>query len=215
MAKLEHQIKLIEMLREFTGRVPTAYASQMEFFIIILNNMSEHLVDLKKETLKETCDNFCAKLDRGSVSGETLAEFKSSLDKLVSEKDFRMVCGFMIGSKGLIRKRLSELAPVSLLSEERKRERKDPDADRYIAETYSRLGFASLVSGLLGMPDERATDAALLKAREAVAEYCCLYRIPLNESDTLSPFSLSCVDAVISANYRLLSNIRKARAGGK
>lgn len=214
-AKIEHQIRLIAMLRDFTGRMPDVYGSQTEFFIVSLHSMSEYLVELKTATLREACDSFCAKLDRGSVTEKNLADFKSQLDKLVSESDFKTVCASMVGSKELVRKRLSGLSPVSLLTEERKTAGRDADSDRHIRETYDRLNFGSLAAAVSSRPDDRAVDAALLKARASVGEYCCMYHVPLDSEDTLSPFSLSCVDAMIAACYRLLADIRRARSGGQ
>lgn len=202
---------LIVRLREFTGRVPAVYANQTEFIITSLQSMSEHLIDLKRETLKEACEGFNRKLDRGTVTDAMIAEFKDRLDKLISGRDFRMVCASMVGSKELVRKRLSTLGPVSLFEEERKTSGRDTEADRRVREAYARLNFAPLVRQVNAAPDERTVDAALVKARAEVAEYCCLYHIPLNEDDTFTPFSLLCVDAVIAACYRILSNIRKAR----
>jgi len=143
--KTEHQIRLIAMLRDFTGRMPDVYGSQTEFFIVSLHSMSEHLGELKLATLREACESFCAKLDKGSAHDEALAALKGQLDKLISDRDFRMVCASMVGSKELVRKRLSGLAPVSLLAEERKKAGRDPGADRYISETYARLNFGPLV----------------------------------------------------------------------
>jgi hypothetical protein len=213
--KTEHQIRLIAMLRDFTGKMPAAYGSQTEFFIVSLYSISEHLTELKAATLRETCDSFRAALDKGRVSDEALEEFKSVLDKLISEKDFRMISASMAGSKDLVRKRLSGLAPVSLLAEERKMAGRDIDADRHITEAYDRLSFGPLAAEVRAMPDDRTMDTTLLKARTSVREYCCMYHVPLSESDTLSPFSLSCVDAMVAASNRLLSNIIRIRAGGE
>jgi len=114
MTKMMHQLLLVSGLQIFTGKVPAAYANQKEFFFTSIQNISESLIDLKKETLKDACERFGKKLDEG-----------------------------------------------------------------------------------------KATDMA-------IAEYCCLYRIPLKEEDTLTPFSLLHVDVVITASYRLLSNVRRA-----
>ena len=209
MAKIEHQIIFITRLREFTGLVPAAYASQKEFFVNSLRSMSEHLLDLKKETLEEACRAFSDKLDKGAATAQAISELEDVLEKLVPGKDFTLICGSMIGNKELIKKRLAALIPISLVGEENKAVGRDPAADRRITETYSRLKFDSLVGELNTEPDERAIDAVLIKARAEVAEYCCLYHIPLTADDTLTPFSLINVDAVLAAGYRLLSNIRK------
>lgn len=213
MSRLDHQVMFISMLREFTGKVPSVYASQKEFFINSLRRMSEHLLDLKRETLAETCGNFAAKLDKGPVDGKTVSEFKEQLEKLVSARDFELIGGSLIGSKELIRKRLSTLAPLSLTDEEKKDGGRDSEAERHIKAAYERLDFPSLVREAGASPGDKALNAVLEKARAEVAEYCCLYRIPLDKDDTLSPFSLLRVDAVLAACYRILSDIRKSHGG--
>lgn len=210
MSRIEHQIMFISMLREFTGKVPAVYASQKEFFINSLRRMSEHLVDLKRETLKEICGNFAAKLDKGTVTGQAIIEFKEQLEKLVSDRDFALISGSLIGGKELIKKRLSVLAPLSLLDEEKKEEGRDPEVERQIKKAYERLDFPSLVREFGASPGDKTLDEVLAKARAEVAEYCCLYRIPLDQNDTFSPFSLLHVDAVLAACGRLLSNIVKS-----
>ena len=196
-------------LREFTGKVPVAYSDQKEFFINSLRRMSEHLLDLKKATLEEASETFTGKLGRGLVTAETLAEFKELLDKTVSAGDFALIIGSMIGSPELIRKRLAALAPFSLVEEEKKTRGRDPEAERHIGNAYARMNFAPLVKELGASPDDRTLDAVLSKARAEVAEYCCLYHIPLDSGDTFTPFSLLHVDAALAATYRLLSDIRK------
>jgi len=199
----------IAMLREFTGKVPAVYANQKEFFINSIRCMSERLVDLKRETLRETCGNFAAQLDKGTVVGQAIVEFKEQLEKLVSDRDFSLISGSLPGSRELIKKRLSALAPLSLTDEEKKEEGRDPEVERHIKEAYERLNFPSLVREFGASPGDGTLDVVLAKARAEVAEYCCLYRIPLDKNDTFSSFSLLHVDAVLAACYRILSNLRK------
>jgi hypothetical protein len=214
MGKMEHQDRLISGLKAFTGSVPSAYANQREFFFTSLNSMSEDLINLKKETLSEACNKFKEKLDGGKVTDITITEFKALLEKLVPDRDFKRVCASMVGSNELIKSRISSLEPISLIEEERERAGKDPEAERHIKDTYVRLGFSELTMKVTASPDESTAEAVLAKAREEVKEYCCLYHVPLNEEDTLTPFSLLHVDAVIAASYRLLSDIRRAMSAG-
>jgi len=213
MSRMEHQVRFIATLREFTGKVPAVYASQKEFFINSLRSMSEHLFELKRETLMETCGNFAAKLDKGAVAGQAVVEFREQLEKLVSDGDFALISGSLIGGKELVKKRLSALAPLSLIDEEKKGEGRSPEAERHIKGAYERLNFPFLIREFGASPGDRALDAALVKAREEVAEYCCLYQIPLDKNDTFSPFSLLRVDAVLAACCRILSDIGKSHGG--
>ena len=210
MAKMEHQFLLISGLQTFTGKVPAVYTNQKEFFFTSLQNISENIIGLKKETLKDACERFGKKLDEGRATDMAIAEFKDLLEKLVSERDFRRVCASMAGSKELVKSRLSALEPISLIGEEMRNGGRDAEAERHIRDAYARLNFDLLIKELTASPSERTVDIVLTKARAEVAEYCCLYRIPLKEEDTLTPFSLLHVDAVIAASYRLLSNVRKA-----
>jgi hypothetical protein len=214
MAKMDHQFKLISELKQFTGSVSPVYTNQREFFFISLQNISENLIDLKKETLKEACESFGKRLDEGKVTDITIVEFKGLLDKLVSSADLTRICNSIAGSKELIKSRLSTLEPISLIEEERKTKGRDADADRHIGQAYKNLKFDSLIKELKASPYERTTETILEKARAEVKEYCCLYGVPLKEDETLTPLSLEHVDAVIAASYRLISDIRKAMGNG-
>lgn len=198
---------LVAGLRNFTGKMPHAYAGEQEFFLTSLNNMAKHLYDLQKGTLREMCDGFIHKLDAGKVTLETIKAFKAGLDSLISAENFRIVCAGMAGSKELIKRRLEALKPVSRIDEGNKAAGGDPDAVRHITETYGRLHFDALARQMKAAPDEPSVNIVLAKAREEVAEYCCLYRVPLNEQETMSPYSLSCVDAALAASFRLFNNI--------
>jgi hypothetical protein len=210
MAKLEHQSRLVNALRTFTGARPACYANEKEFFLVSLQDMAEYLGDLQRETLQEVCGGFIRKLDAGKVTPSVTEEFKAALDRLISNDDFKKVCAGMAGSKEFIKRRLGGLSPVSLLGEAKKPSGGDPETERNINSVYSRLNFDALVRRVEAAPGDLTAEAQLAKAREEVAEYCCLYRVQLNEADTLTPFSLSCVDAALAASYRLFRNVSRA-----
>jgi len=206
--KYEHQVRLIARLREFAEKIPPGYINQKEFFITSLQNIFEHLMDLKREMLAEACGRFCAKLDQGAVTDESIVEFKSLLDKFISSGDFAAVAASMIGGKQLIKTRLSALRPLSIVDEEMKGGDRDKTADRLVEEAYKRLKFEELEKELMQSVNDPVIDRILTKARENVADYCCLYRVPLRDDDTLTPFSLSRIDAVVGACFRLIARIR-------
>ena len=207
--KFEHQIRLIASLREFSGKVSSAYISQREFFITTLQSMSEHLLALKTDTLKEACEKFAEKLDQGAVPNELVTEFKCLLDALVSGRDFAVVGASLIGGKELIKMRISKLQPLSVVAEERKPAAdRDKTADRLVTEAYKRLQFDTMETELKAHANDPKGDWLLSRARENVAEYCCLYQVPLRDEDTLTPFSLARIDAVVGACYRLLARSR-------
>ena len=210
--KFQYQFSLIARLRELAGTVTAGYINQKEFFIATLQNMSESLMDLQREMLRETCEGFMAKLDHGAVTQAMVVDFKAQLDKLVSGKDFSVIGAAIVGSKELVRTRLSALQPLSIVEEERKPHGRDQTADRLVTEAYRRLKFEALERELALIVNDHAIDKILTKARESVSEYCCLYRVPLREDDTLTPFSVSRIDAVVGACFRLMSRIRDLMA---
>lgn len=210
MAKIESQAMLVTALKAFTGALPPGYCDEKEFFLTSLQNMTEYLADLQKETLKDLCGSFMRKLDAGKVTMETISAFKADADRLISAADFRSVSAGMAGSNDFVKKRLSALASLSMIGEEKKPSGRDQDAERRITETYSRLGFSDLAKQVEASPNDFTANSALAKAREEVAAYCCLYRVPMGAADTLTPFSLSCVDAALAASYRLYKAIRQA-----
>ena len=210
MPKAQSQKMLVTALRSFTGKLPPGYTNEKEFFLTSLQNMAEYMEDLQKETLKEHCDGFCRKLDAGAVTLQTIEEFKAGIDRLVSASDFKTVSAAMAGSREFIKKCLFSLAPVSMIGEEKKTAERDPESERRIKEAYSRLNFPALLKKVENEPNDISVNAAVARAREEIASYCCLYRVPLDPANTLTPFSLSCVDAALAASYRFFKNIRQA-----
>ncbi|MCX5786650.1 MAG: response regulator [Elusimicrobia bacterium] len=212
MAKIDHQIMVITRLREFTGRVPAAYANQTELFITSLWSMAEHLISLKKEMLNAACADFAEKLDNMTATRETIAELKD----LVSGKDFDMICRSMAGNNNeRTKESLATLVPLSLVDEEKKEEGRDTETDRQIEEAYEELNFAHLIKELNSEPTLNAINAVLAKARAEVEEYCRFYHIPLDGGNTFTPSSLLRLDAVIAACYRILSYISDNIGSGK
>ncbi len=210
---MRNQLMLVAALRTFTGAPPRGYTSEKDFFLTSFHNMAEYLADLQRETLAELCAAFVQKLKSGKATPGAAEDFRSGLDRLISETDFKRVGAAMAGSPAFIEQRLSALEPFSIIKEEKKTAGRDPEAERHIKGAYSRLHFDALVKRVEAEPLERSADAALASARMEVADYCCLYRIPLEETATLTPFSLSCVDAALAASYRLYKDI--ARASGR
>lgn len=210
MTKLENQAMLVTALKAFTGKLPPGYADEIEFFLTSLKNMEEYLVNLQSETLKEACDSFIRKLDAGKVTLQTIDDFKAVVDKLISTADFRLIIGSMAGSKETIKQRMQALKPISIIGEGRKVSGADPETERHINGAYNRLNFEALAGRVKAAPDDFPANYALAKARAEVAEYCCLYRVQLTPADTLTPFSMSCVDAALAASYRLFNKVRRA-----
>jgi len=202
------QFGLIARLRELAGTVFEGYLNQKEFFIATLQNLSENLMDLKRETLREECGRFLARVDEGGVTEEAIVEFKSHLDKLVSARDFAGISAGIAGSKELIKARISALQPLSIAEEVRKKGDRDKTAERLVAEAYTRLKFQALETQLAAGVSDPALDKLFTQARANVADYCCMYHVPLREDDTLTTFSLSRIDAVVGACFQLIASVR-------
>jgi len=201
---------LVTALRAFTGELPPIYANEREFFLTSLFNMEVYLAELQKETLEEVCDSFARKLDSGKATPGAIGELKAALDSLISEADFKIVCASMAGSPAFIKQKLSGVRPVSAAAAAKKGLGADPAVERRVNSVYSRLGFAALLRQVESFPNDHSVNSALRKARAAVAEYCCLYRVQLHAADTLTPFSMSCVDAALAASHTLFKNICRA-----
>lgn len=205
----ETQIKLVASLKELAGAVNSSYASQKEFLIVTLNDMAGYLAELKSEQLASAVGRFLARLARGPVAQADITELKVALDKLVASRDFDFVCAGLAGSNDLLRDRLARLQPLTMAAEERRGAAgRDPAAERLVAEAYRHLQFEALEREAARFKDEAAENRVLARLRERVAEYCAVYRLPLSPADTLTPFSLSRIDAVTAACYRLLSRLR-------
>lgn len=214
MAKVETQSRLIVALKSFAGKMPPSYTNETEFFLVSLQDMEEYLADLQKETLRVSRESFIRKLDAGKADAKAIEDFEAALAKVVSPSDLRTVRSGLAGSKELIKERLSRLQPISLVNEWKKGAGRDPEAEKLINAAYARMQFPVLLKLVQADPTDLSANAALLKARAKVSEYCTTYCIPSNAAATFKPISLSCVDAALSACHGLYKDIRKALGRG-
>ena len=206
-----HRSGLAARLREFGGGTPPGFLGQKEFFISVLRAAEEPLAALQFEALRLVCAGFLEKLGRGRVTPELLEEFKDPLDKLLSSGDFLLVEGGLPGSPEVVRARLAALRPLSIAEGARTGTLRDPGGERLLTEAYRRLGFDRLEKGLPGLRGDAALDELILRARRSVAEYSRLYQVEPSAEETLTPFSLSRIDAALGACYRLLARLRTVR----
>lgn len=210
--KFECQVRLIASLGEFVGPVPPAFGSHREHFIVTLQRIAADLEEFKRGSLRALGDWLLERRRRGCPSQADIEQFKDLLEKLVPGRDYMMVCSALTGSSEFLSEKLSRASVLSIASEEKKLpgEPRDPAADRLVSEAYRRLGFDKLQE----LAGRQPADAVLARGREQVAEYCALYRLPLSAEDTLPPFSLSRIDAVVGACFRLLAAVNAAGRGG-
>jgi hypothetical protein len=208
---LESQAALVSCLRRLAGSVTPAYSGQKEFFIVTLNEMTAEIETLKQDQLSRAVAAFCAKLEAGTVKPEEITALKEALDNLVPAGDFNRACACLAGSPGFIKERLGCLRPLCIAAGERRAApEKDPAAERLVGEAYRRLQFDRLEEEARRFATAAAAENVLARARACVGEYCAVYRLPLDPGATLPSFSLSLIDAVAGACYRLLARLRYA-----
>jgi hypothetical protein len=214
--KLEIQRRLIMALRDFAGSVCSGFVNQKEFFIFSLESISEKLTELKQESLNDLAAGYAARRAAGPLSDAEVVDFKDKLDKLVSARDFDHICAALAGSKELMAERLAAVRPQSMAAEEKRGLSgvRDANAYRLITEAYKHLCFWELEEDARNS-DDATVDRILCRARAAVADYCSLYKVPLDPADTITAFSMLRVDAVTAACFRLLAKIRDLGAAGR
>lgn len=214
MGKLENQAMLVTALRAFTGPLPAVYANEREFFLTSLLSMSEYLAELQRETLADLTASFVRKLDAGKVTPQVVDDFKAALDPLISEADFKAVAACMAGSPAFIKQKLAALAPASAAAAAKKGGQLEPHLERRVKSAYGRLNFAPLAAKVAALPTEAAVEAALKQARAEVADYCCVYRIQIKPSDTLSTFSMVWVDLALAAAFQFSRELARLTGRG-
>ncbi len=205
-------MRLIAALKDFTGPVPAGLFTQKEFFIVTLQRVAATMDDLKREKLRELSDGLAARLARGQFSAADADTFKVSLEKLLGGQDYNSVCSALAGSKELLLERLSRVSPLSVAAEEKKRpgEYRDPAADKLVSEAYARLNFERLEKEAAA---GRPVEDLMAQARERAAQYCSINKLPSGLDSTLASPTLSCLDAVTGACFRLLARFKRDNKG--
>lgn len=210
MGRAENQTSLVTALRAFTGPLPTGYFDEKEFFLTSLQSMSQYLAELQEETLAELRAAFLRELDAGRATRERMDDFRAKLDSLVTAQDFRAVSAAMAGSNEFLKQRLNALRALSRIGEEAKAAGRDPDADRQVKGAYARLNFERLAKIAADKASDQSVNAVLGKARQEVADYCAMYRVPVQGGGNLTPYSMACIDSALAAAYRLFRETRRS-----
>jgi hypothetical protein len=205
--KLNCQLRLIAALKEFTGPVQAAQFTQKEFYIVRLQIIGSVLEELKRERLRGLSDWLTARMARGSLSEADAARFKDSLAQLVNGQDYNSICAALSGSKELLLERLSRVSPLSESEEEKKRpgQFREPESDRLTSGAYTKMGFDKLETEIGA---GRTEDEVLALARERVAKYCSIDNMPLGMDNTMPSPTLTCIEAVTGACFRLLARLK-------
>ncbi|MDA8130086.1 MAG: hypothetical protein M0011_01145 [Elusimicrobia bacterium] len=205
--KLNSQLRLIAALKEFTGPVPAGQFTQKEFFIVKLQIIGDTLEEFKREKLAALVEWVLARMARGPLSEADSSRFRDSLSQLVSGKDYAQAAAGL-GTRELLAERLSRVTPVSASEEEKKRpgEYREPSVDKLTSDAYARMRFEDLEKEFAA---GRPVEELLNKARERVAGFCAVGKMPLGMDNTMPSPMMTCIEAVVGACYRLLARLKR------
>jgi len=208
-------VLLIKKLREYCNysEREKRYLNTIEFTHTSLYLMAESPMELRLQTFNELRDSYLNALNKGEPTDKQGEKLLELLDRSVSESLFARIKSAMnFRCKNTLIGLLTDIELLSMIEEGRKPlEKRSKETEAVISFVYRRLGFDNLEKEFTISQDkgDATVDVILSKARENVAEYCCALHIPMNEDDTLSPFLLSQIDALIAANERLIKNLRR------
>lgn len=185
-----------------------------------LIEMKEPVLKLKQDQLMAATDIFATHLQKKQVDEKEIVEFKTAVHDYVSPNDFIDI-SFNLTPESLSNpvqketaiRMMHQMQAVSLFAEEEKSERERlGQAKKLVAEMFQRLGLDVLDKVLAHkLRTPRRKRMVLRRIRKNVAEYCSVLHLSFNSQDTLSPFMLLRVEALLVACLRLLE---KYRIGG-
>lgn len=209
----KHQLIIMARLTEFCRFREYPLKNEHDPWVLMRNKLGQieaPLSDLKTELLASAKKALLDELRAGKIADARLSDYKALFERLLSRGDFADLAFALMGPAGGIADTLQHLKPIHLFLEERlPAERRSPSWEALVKELTSRLDIARL-DAVLGR--EEATDRrkriVLRRLRMNTAEYCTVVRVPISADDTLSPFMLSRVEAVVAANLRFLGKYR-------
>ncbi len=186
-----------------------------------LKELDTPLQDLKNEILADRASAFFWKIRRETLTDEDTADFKQILDVYLSPGDFADAMYHLheLYSNPTNEDRFKtcvvffkNLKSYRLLNEEdRDEERRNKEWTRLVEDIMRRLGFDLLEEVVRHKPmTGRRLRFILRRLRRETLEYCTVLHFPKHANDTLTPFIVPRVEALIAANHRLLQNIRVA-----
>lgn len=188
-----------------------------------LKEIEEPMYKLKQQLLDDSAASFLSRTSRGQLTEDLLADFKQLLESFLAPGDF-VDAVFMLEMsafadperKKLIEEFLRSAKAGKMLDEEDKPEEKMNKRWRVlVGELYARLAFplGEQVAARKRMTARRMRFI-LRRARFNAADYCAVFRFPVNPDDTFTPFILPRVEALVAANQRFLKRLRSAGATG-
>ncbi len=217
-SETSHQLVVLARLCEFcqwrgaltqSGEDPWSYMRRK------LLDVEAPLTAFKGELLRGLREELLAELTRGPVSDARFAQYKDLFERLLSRGDFADVAIHLSSAAGpacreLVGQALSAARAQTLFQEERRpAAQRSPAWNKLVQELWKRLGFDVLERVMERGPESPRRRAYVLRRmRRDVAEYCTVVKIPTAPTDTLSPFMLPRIEAVVAACLRFLSKYR-------
>lgn len=182
-----------------------------------LGEIDEPLTSLKQEIYLDSTRSFFGKLSRGDMPESELPDYLQFLDNTLSRGDY-VDAAFHLDWKNLsdeARRKdafefLQDLSAHSRFEEEAKPpERRNKDWEKLVSDIYKRLGFDTIEKCHAHKPlSARRLRFLLRRMRFHSADFCAVFRFPINEKDTFTPFILPRVEGLIAANRRVLKILR-------
>jgi len=213
-----HQLVVLARLSEFCQwRGASAHAGEdpWSFMRRKLLEIEPALAAFKGQLLDGLRERLFSELSQGPLSAERCADYRDLLDRLLSRGDFADVAIHLAPDAGpssgaMLRQLMISAKPHHLFVEERlPLAQRSASWNRLVEELSRRVGL-DLFARMLGRGKITARRKAyvLRRIRRNVAEYCTVVRIPTSASDTLTPFMLPRVEALVAANLRFLTKYR-------
>lgn len=213
-----HQLVIVARLGEYCRfRGHTLYHERDPWLYMRekLLQIEEPLAAMKDQLFAATRKRLLEEMRAGGVTEERFSDFKSLFEKLLSRGDFADLAFHLSTSAGPSAARRAEetiisMKPTHLFIEERlPPERRNPSWEKLVMELYVRLDLELLDRVLKRKPRTPKRKAVVLRrVRANVAEYCTVVRIPMDATDTFTPFILPRIEAVVAANLRFLNKYR-------
>ncbi|PCI36344.1 MAG: hypothetical protein COB53_09925 [Elusimicrobia bacterium] len=186
-----------------------------------LKESEKPLQDLKNGILEDNASSYFWKIKRNTLTEEDTADFKQLLNVYLSPGDFvdAMYQLFELFSDITNEDRFKtavvffkNIRSYRLLDEEDKTgDHQNKEWKRLVTDIMRRLRFDLLEKIVKHKPmNARRLRFILRRLRMETAEYCTVLHFPKHENDTLTPFIVPRVEALIAGNQRVLKLIRVA-----
>jgi len=182
-----------------------------------LGEVDEPLTDLKQELYADSTRTFFGRLARGELRESELPDYLQFLDNTLSRGDYADAAFHLdwanlqdTGRRQEAVEFLQNLRAYSRLEEEIKPlEHRNKVWERLVSDIYKRLGFDGVEKCHAHKPlTARRLRFMLRRMRFHSADFCAVFRFPVNEGDTFTPFILPRVEGLIAANRRMLKILR-------